>query len=435
MRHNNSEDNSERLPNFNASHGKQWQWWVSGLLLMATMINYMDRQTLSNLATRITEQFKLTQEQYGNMEFAFGTSFAFGSLFFGFLADRVSVRWLYPAVLVAWSAIGFITGYADGYQSLLVCRGLLGFFESGHWPCALIVTQRLLSQGDRGLGNSILQSGASLGAISTPIIIRMIVGDSKEPDVWRSPFWIIGAVGVAWAVVWLFTMRKGDLPVQKPMRVPGAVQNPFAWLVVILTDRRFWALCAMVISINASWQLIRAWLPKFLQEGRGYTEATALYFNSLYYIATDVGCLLAGFATLWLARRMGEHRSRVVVFAGCSLLAGLTTVAAMLPAGWPLLGILLFVAGGSLGVFPCYYSFTQEVSTEHMGKLTGMLSFVGWIASSPMQKLFGIIVDRTHSFDAGMTVVGWAPFVGLLVFLALWPSVPRRSADAMNLRA
>jgi MFS transporter, ACS family, hexuronate transporter len=83
------------------NQSSSWQWWVSGLLLLATMINYMDRQTLANLSVRITTAFNLNNEQYGDLEFVFGIAFAIGSLFFGILADRVSVRWLYPAVLFA----------------------------------------------------------------------------------------------------------------------------------------------------------------------------------------------------------------------------------------------------------------------------------------------------------------------------------------------
>lgn len=406
-----------------------WQWWVSGLLLLATMINYMDRQTLANLAVRITEQFSLSNEQYGDVEFAFGVSFAFGSLFFGVISDRFSVRWLYPTILVAWSMVGFATGLTQGYASLLICRSLLGFFEAGHWPCALIVTQSVMSQGNRVMGNSLLQSGASLGAVLTPIVIRGVVGDSTDPDAWRLPFFVIGGIGLLWAIAWLAIIRPGDLRPRDPDLVTGGIDRiPLAWLGNLFTDRRFWALTLMVVSINTSWQLVRAWLPKFLQEGRGYTEAQALYFNSVYFIFTDVGCIGAGLATVWLVRRgVGVHHSRVLVFFGCSLLAALTTLAAVLPQGWALLITLLFVAAGTLGVFPCYYSFTQELTISHMGRLTGVLSFIGWLASAPTQKLFGYVVDRTGSYDLNLAVLGWAPLFGLIAFLVLWPRPPRQS--------
>ena len=64
-----------------------------------------------------------------------------------------------------------------------------------------------------------------------------------------------------------------------------------------------WVLFAVVAAINTCWQTLRAWLPKFLQQGRGYVETDALYFNSLFYVATDAGCIGAGVLTLWLARR------------------------------------------------------------------------------------------------------------------------------------
>ena len=180
------------------SHSPSWRWWISGLLLLATMINYMDRQTLANLSVRITEQFELSQEQYGDIEFVFGVAFAFGAIFFGVIADRVSIRWLYPGVLIAWSAMGFATGLTQGYTAMLWCRTLLGFFEAGHWPCAMIIIHKIMVRNDRVMGNSILQSGASLGAIVTPLIIRNIIGDNNAPDAWRPPFLIIGGVGILW---------------------------------------------------------------------------------------------------------------------------------------------------------------------------------------------------------------------------------------------
>ena len=162
------------------------------------MINYMDRQTLANLSVRITDEFQLSQEEYGNIEFVFGWGFAIGSLAFGILADRINVRLLYPLVLLGWSAMGFITGLTHGYATMLVCRALLGFFEAGHWPCALRTTQCILSRSDRMMGNSVLQSGASLGAVFTPLIIRSIIGANTAPGAWRTPFLVVGAVGVAW---------------------------------------------------------------------------------------------------------------------------------------------------------------------------------------------------------------------------------------------
>src|SRR5271166_4154958 len=186
-------------------------WAISGLMLLATMLNYMDRQTLAQQATDIREELRLSNERYGWLETGFGLAFAVGSLATGAIADRVSLRWLYPAILLCWSAVGFVTGWVNNYTELFHCRVLLGFFEAGQWPCALAAAQRLLPRDRRPLGNSILQSGASLGAIVTPPIVLLL--NHGEPGGWRLPFEVVGGAGLIWIGIWLTVIRPRDLDI------------------------------------------------------------------------------------------------------------------------------------------------------------------------------------------------------------------------------
>lgn len=406
-----------------SERSQYWAWQVSFLLLLATMINYMDRQTLANVAPRVTAEFELSEKEYGNIEMAFGFAFAFGSLLFGFLVDRISVRILYPIALFGWSVAGILTGLSQDYDQMLLCRTLLGLFEAGHWPCALVTTQRLLTRSSRTMGNSVLQSGASLGAVLTPIIITLMISGNTAPGVWRYPFFVIGATGALWIFAWLYLVRPGDLakPAEESATFDATEAPPQGWLPILL-DRRFHILLVMVICLNTTWQLVRAWLPKILIQGRGYTEETALYFNSGYYVAADIGCLLAGAATLFFAKRgLSVHNSRLLVYLICAGLTSLTFLAAKLPAGLPLMIMLLFIAAGSLGLFPCYYSFTQDLSTQHMGKVTGLLASAGWFVSSPFQRWFGGLADSTGSFDAGFALTGLPPLFALIFLVFLWP--------------
>ena len=201
-------------------------WGICGLMLLATMLNYMDRQSLAQQATDIRGALALSPEDYGWLETGFGLAFAVGGIMTGSLADRVSLRWLYPAILLGWSAVGFLTGWVTSYRELLLCRVMLGFFEAGQWPCALAASQRLLSRQQRTLGNSILQSGASLGAIATPQVILLL--NRGGPSGWRLPFQVVGAAGLAWIVAWLTVIRPRDLQIapddlvgSKPGPAPG----------------------------------------------------------------------------------------------------------------------------------------------------------------------------------------------------------------------
>jgi len=397
-----------------------WKWGICGLLLFATMINYMDRQTLANAAVRITQELGLTKEQYGDLELAFGWAFAVGSLVFGFVADRVSVRWLYPLVLGLWSMMGFLCAWTSGYNELLFLRTLLGFFEAGHWPCALKTTHALLSVKDRTMGNSMLQSGASMGAIITPLIMRAMMTDA--PGTWRLPFQVVGAIGLVWVLVWFIAIRPRDLDSAPTGRTTNEQDSPGAFsLWQVVRSRRFAASLILVLCIHTAWQLLRVWLPMFLQKGRGYSESGTLYFVAAYYVATDIGCLTAGAASLWLTRRgVTPLDARTRVMLGCAILTSLSMLVAALPRGPALLGVLLLIGAGALGVFPCYYSFAQELSSRHVGKVTGLLATTVWAISSPVHKYFGRMVDRSGSFDLGICLTGLAPLIGYIAIRLLW---------------
>jgi ACS family hexuronate transporter-like MFS transporter len=406
----------ERMSGETSTRSKSWRWGVCILLLFATTINYMDRVTLSNAARRVKAEFSLNSEQYGQIEGGFSYAFAVGSLLFGFLADRVNIKFLYPLVLVLWSIMGFASGYVRNFEGLWLCRTLLGLFEAGHWPCALKTIHRILEPKDRAMGNGLLQSGASIGAIVTPLLVQEFLDRGLG---WRMPFQVVGFVGSAWAIVWLISIRSSDLATPPPEG--GSWRD----VVDLVFSRRFVALLVMIALINGTWQLLRAWMPLFLQEGRGYEEGAANRFTSAYFIATDLGVLTTGFVALRLVKRgMSVHVSRLTVYAAMSAIALLTIVASMLPRGLPLLGTLLLVGFGALGVFPCYYSFAQEMPAQHVGKINGLLAACGWFVTGRIQSLFGAMVDRRHSYDLGVALAGCAPLLALVVFVALWTRDP-----------
>lgn len=400
-----------------------WKWLICGLLLLASAINYMDRQTLANAAHRITAEFKLSQEQYGNLELAFGWAFAGGSMVFGVLADKFPLRWLYPVVLLLWSLAGFATGMVNSYSGLLICRTVLGAFEAGHWPCAVKATQALLEPKDRSLGNSVLQSGTSIGAIITPLLMRLLL--TEELSSWRFAFQAVGVTGLLWIVVWFALIRKGDLA-----PAPTSAKENGSFLQAILT-RRMLIIVFVIALINTAWQLIRAWLPKFLIEGRAYSEGEMLYFNSIFYVATDIGCIGAGFLTLWFHRRQfSVTNSRKLAFLICALLSALTICVIWLPKSPLLLVLLLLVGAGALGVFPIYHAFTQDISRHHQGKVTGIGGVAAW-ALSPAQKFYGRLIDQTGSFDLGFAIAGCMPLLAFLALALFWRA---ESAEPQNSR-
>jgi hypothetical protein len=195
-------------------------------------------------------------------------------------------------------------------------------------------------------------------------------------------------------------------------------------LFVIVCGRRFWALALLITGTQTVWHIYRVWLMKFLQTGRGYTEVEALNFNSAYYISTDVGCFAAGIVSILLVRRLSlsAHSARRWVYAGACGLTSLSVLIPWLGQGWLLLAVLLVIGAGALALFPCYYSFVQEVSADHVGRITGLLSMWVWAVTSPLHSLFGYIADTTKSYDAGLVIAGLAPWLGVVAMRGLWGS-------------
>ena len=315
-----------------------WARLVCLILLVATFLNYANRVVYTQNALQIQQALETGKEGYGRIEAYFGLGFAFGGLIFGILADRISVRWLYPTVIVVWSLAGFASGLASTIVELTVIRFILGFFEAGHWPCALRTTQRVFKPDQRTWGNSILQGGASLGAVATPLLVAALY--RWDPEQWKLAFFIVGALGLPWAFWWLSTVSEAD--VRRPViqtdetsagRGEERQLEEISFWRIFLT-RRWWLLLIVVVCINTLWHFIRVWLPDTLEDDHGYSHEFVQYFTSLYYLSTFFGSLASGWLTARLAAAgWNVHRARLAVFFGFGLLSTLTIAAAFAPRG------------------------------------------------------------------------------------------------------
>ena len=410
-----------------------WPWVVCGVLLLATMLNYMDRQALAVTLPRLKVEFHLAEGRVGILEGCFGFAFAFGAVFFGWLADRWGPKLLYPIVLSGWSLAGIATALAGQtwvtaqlesssdapgtgvFRWLLICRIALGVFEAGHWPCALLTVRAILDEKNRTLGNGILQSGASLGAILVPLYIQAAESAGRS---WEFPFWSIGLVGLAWVPLWFFLVWGRDLSRPHTVVPLPTTAPPLSDLI-----RRFLVLAVIVATLTISWQFLRAWLGLFLQDHHQFSKEATRGLMSGYFIAADVGCVLSGIVVTFLTTRgLTVHTARKTGYFLFTLLTACGAIIPFVGDGWLMITLLFITAAGILGLHPYYYSLTQEISLHRMGLLSGALGAFGWIISSLSQIFLGQHIEATKSYQLGLVLVGLAPMIGLLCLLLFWPS-------------
>jgi ACS family hexuronate transporter-like MFS transporter len=409
-------------------------------MMFATLLNYMDRQVLPQIATELKKSYGLSDARYGQLGQNFAWAFAFGSIFFGFIADRVGPRLLYPLVLIGWSLAGLATPLMTNpeiaslvedpedpgsgpFRWLLMCRTLLGFFEAGHWPCALLTARQILTAKDRPLGNGLLQSGASLGAILVPLYLMAV---RHMGGGWEIAFWTIGGIGILWVPFWLALVRRGDLdhppattsPDQASDSMPSAQETHFQWAPFL---RMYITLFTIILGISVSWQFIREWLPKYLKESQKFSADITDIIVACYYISAELGCLAAGFFVRWLVSRGQEvHAARVTGYAVFAMITSAAAVGQLIGAGWLGVCLIILAGAGILGLHPYYYALTQELPRKHMAFLSGLLAAAGWFVVGAVQKMMGEHIEATGSYNVGFVLAGLAPLAGLVALLTLW---------------
>lgn len=402
-----------------------WRWWVCGLLFLATTLNYMDRVALNQMAVRIQTALDIDDVDYYRLESGFSFAFAAGALLFGFIVDRVNVRWVYPLAVLGWSAAGVLTGYASGFAWLFGCRVALGLFEAGNWPCGIRTTKAVLRPDERSFGNSLFQSGTAIGAVCTPPLVLLLLRWHDESggsgDGWRVPFRIIGLLGVFWVALWFATVPGGILASAGGRQAATPADGSYRDL---FRDRRFWAMLGMVITVNIAWHSFRPLLPKYLMQKRLVDETTMTEVTTLYYLVADVGSWTVGLLTLLMMRRyrVRGHNARLIAYLGCCGLATVSLAVPFAPTGFALTALILVYAFAALGLFPTYFAMSQELSAAHQGKVTGTLGAGAHLTLAlvvfPIQ---GWFIKATGFYDGVLAVAGLFPLLGFAIMWSLWP--------------
>ncbi len=396
--------------------GQAAAWIVVGLLFLATLLNYLDRQTISVSASRIAEEMQLTDKHLGRIFFAFLFAYGLAQFAVGPLLDRSSVRWAYPLAVVAWSAAGAAAALATGFWSLFALRMLLGVFESPNWPLALRVVSRTIPPSRRALANGLFQCGTSVGAlIAPPIIIWLTLAHS-----WRFAFVAVGFVGLIWAALWLlwFWLRPDPrLDSDQPVAEPGAslrdASSP-STLAEILQSRAFWGLFIATSFLNPLQYFYTTWLPRYFDTYAGVSFGAELANRLvLVYLALDLGLILGGATVAWLAGggSVSSARRRVAA-TGALCMAAIPLVAWLQDLNW--ITALICLATFGLGCFMVnYLACTSEVSAKRVSTAAGFLGGTGSLAGAGFMWLVGDLVTRHGSFGVAFLLAGLMPLIAL----------------------
>src|SRR5947209_10079388 len=174
------------------------RWWIGCLLFASTVINYIDRQTLSLLAPYLKLEYHWSNTDYANLVIAFRVAYSVGQTVFGRFMDRVGTRRGLSISVTFYSLVSMLTPLARGLGSFAFFRFLLGAGESANWPAATKAVSAWFRKHERGLATALFDSGSSVGGAISPFIVLWIYFRWG----WRPAFAVPGCLGLLWLLVW-----------------------------------------------------------------------------------------------------------------------------------------------------------------------------------------------------------------------------------------
>lgn len=191
------------------------RWWVVALLFISSVLNYIDRQTLSMLASTIQRDLGISDISYAGVVQAFLLAYTITFLFAGRLTDYLGTRLSLTVFVVWWSAANVLTAFATSVSTLGLYRALLGIGEPGNWTAAPKAASEWFDDKERGLAIGIYTTGATVGATLAPPLIAYLA--VATPYGWRAAFVITGLLGFLFAAAWYRFYR---LPHEHPRITP-----------------------------------------------------------------------------------------------------------------------------------------------------------------------------------------------------------------------
>src|SRR5215210_6185190 len=170
------------------------RWVIVGLIFFATLINYIDRLTVSVLAPRIIEDLNLTNTEFGGIATWFLFAYTISQALSGKLYDRIGIKKGFTVSIVVWSLAAMAHAWSVGLRSLSAFRFLLGLGEAGNWPGAAKTVAEWFPARQRAFGMAIFNSGAAIGSIAAPPLIIWL----QTRYGWQTTFILTGSLGLLW---------------------------------------------------------------------------------------------------------------------------------------------------------------------------------------------------------------------------------------------
>lgn len=393
------------------------------MLVILGMVTFLDRINISVAGSSIMHDLHLSPAQWGWVQSAFILSYGLLQIPMGALGDRFGHRNILAAIVLWWSAFTAFTGMAGGLMSLLAIRFMFGIGEAGSSPCSTGVISRWFEKDEVGKAQGYVWAASRMGGALTPFVVIPVMVTVG----WRAAFYLLGALGVIWAIVWwLYYRDSRETSRASSHRNTSSISSTSSlpWSS-ILGNRQFWLICGMYFFYAFGSWFFFSWFPTFMELGRGFDKTELTYAVAVPFIMSMMGNIAGGHLTDRLTRRYGIKIGRkalgstsLAVSAVCMFLA------AFIPGKMAVFVFLSLCFGIFDLMLPSAWALCIDLGKRHAGTISGAMNTAGNIGGFCCGILFGELVQQSGNYNLPLYMIAVMLIISAVLFFFINPEKP-----------
>jgi len=406
------------------------RWYIGGLFFLSTVINYIDRQTLSVLAPHLKTEFAWTNADFALIVISFRVAYAIGQTGAGQVLDRVGTRRGLSLGVGFYSLAAMFTALASGLRSFCFFRFLLGAGESANWPGATKGVSEWFPRRESGWAVALFDSGSSIGGALAPLIVLWIFHVFGS---WRPAFVITGVLGFGWLLLfrWFYhppeshprlsDSERAYILADRPQRQEKALVTQSGRIPArtLLGLPQTWGVILAKTLTDPVWFFITDWFAIYLVS-RGFRLEDSLFAFWVPFLAADAGNFLAGGASSALIKRgwpVGAARKTVIVV--CALAMTSIAAAVVVASLWWLTAFFAVSTLSYAALSTMVLNLPADIYPTHsVASVSGMSGTGAGIGTIAATYLTGMVADR-YSFAPILVTASVVPLVAAILVLAL----------------
>lgn len=305
---------------------------------------------------------------------------------------------------------------AGGLVSLLVIRFMFGIGEAGSSPCSTGVISRWFKKEEVGKAQGYVWAASRMGGALTPfVVIPMMVWVG-----WRSAFYLLGAVGIVWAIVWWLYYRENIQSSQSSISSPSSSSGSL-WKRLVNAPQ-FWILCVMYFFYAFGSWFFFSWFPTFMELGRGFEKSELTYAVAVPFVMSMIGNISGGYLTDRLSARYGLKVGRKAIGSvSLAISAVCMFLAAFIPGKMAVFIFLSLCFGIFDLMLPSAWALCIDLGKQHAGTLSGAMNTAGNLGGFCCGILFGQLVQSSGNYNLPLYMIAGMLLISAVLFAFINP--------------